>query len=169
VAAAVAIFILVEAGLKITEDVANFVDRFGASERSARLTVGAFELGGDLPMAIYGGDLGGDTGVVSFSAYESRIVANVKLLGLEVEYPPLAPPDETIGFYPRDRIVLEEIRPSLAGKDDHGCSMPSTADFTGALYSLKLTGSWRKLFHTRSGRRSSRTCRGTFAVFRRNR
>jgi hypothetical protein len=83
------------------------------------MVVGAFELGGDLPFATFGGDTGHETAGLPAEFFAGRVRANIKLLGLDVEYPP-PPGAPGSSAYAGDRaqVVSEEIRPAIAKRND---------------------------------------------------
>ena len=88
---------------------------FQSSSSSPRLVVGAFELGADLPMAMWGGDAGFNFEPLSLQEYESRVRTNLNLLGLDGRFPPNPiPPARQAYMGDRQQVVLEQIQPAIA-------------------------------------------------------
>lgn len=87
----------------------------GGSEVPPRLAAGAFELGGDLPIANWGGDVGGETGPIPLPVYDSRVRTNLNLLRLQVAYPP-GPKYEDV--WARAQVMDEAIHPQLEARND---------------------------------------------------
>jgi hypothetical protein len=84
-----------------------------------RLMVGAFELGADLPMAMFGGDAGFNFEPISRQEYESRVRTNLNLLGLDGRFPPdPIPPARQAYIGDRKQVVLEQIQPAIASRGD---------------------------------------------------